>query len=241
MVSDLAQLNLKNISATESEWRLNATSDQIYSMQKDDKCVKALVCYLKFAKLPDLSTLRAFVLKLANRAVFRLGIVEILQNGEFLTLAPLVLQPNLLSLAHDDCLSGHMGSDKTRIRLQQSWFWPGMRSDVQLYCQSCRKCQTVNPGANMKPAPQEAIITATHFNARCHVDLIGPFPLSANKNKYLLVMIDAFSSYVECVPTPNKEAATIYQAFLSGWVAQHSLCDCLNSDLGSKCMSQWVV
>jgi hypothetical protein len=68
----------------------------------------------------------------------------------------------------------------------------------------------------MKPAPQEAMNTATHFNARCHVDLIGPFPLSKNKNKYLLVMIDAFSSYVECVPTPNKEAATIYQAFLSG-------------------------
>jgi hypothetical protein len=37
MVSDLAQLNLKNIGPTESEWRLNATSDQIYSMQKDNK------------------------------------------------------------------------------------------------------------------------------------------------------------------------------------------------------------
>jgi hypothetical protein len=37
MVSDPAQLNLKNIGATESKWRLNATSDQIYSMQKDDK------------------------------------------------------------------------------------------------------------------------------------------------------------------------------------------------------------
>jgi hypothetical protein len=47
-------------------------------------------------------------------------------------------------------------------------------------------------------------------------------------------MIDAFSSYVECVPTPNKEAATIYQAFLSGWVAQYSFCDRLNSDLGSE-------
>jgi hypothetical protein len=65
MVSDLAQLNLKNISATESEWRLNVTNDQIYSMQKDDKYVKALVCYLKFGKLPDSSKLRAFVLQLA--------------------------------------------------------------------------------------------------------------------------------------------------------------------------------
>jgi hypothetical protein len=46
MVPDLAQLNLKNICATESEWRLNANSDQIYSMQKEDKYLKALVCYL---------------------------------------------------------------------------------------------------------------------------------------------------------------------------------------------------
>jgi hypothetical protein len=134
---------------------------------------------------------------------------------EFLTLAPLVLRPTLLSLANDDCLSGHMGSDKTIIRIQQSWFWPGMRSDVQLHCQSCRKCQTVYPGANMKPAPQEAMNTATHFNARCHVNLSGPFPLSTNKIVHLLVMIDAFSSYDECVPTPNKEAPTIYQAFIS--------------------------
>jgi hypothetical protein len=56
MVSDLAQLNLKNIGATESELRLKATSDQIYSMQKDDKHIKALVCYLKFGKLPDSNT-----------------------------------------------------------------------------------------------------------------------------------------------------------------------------------------
>jgi hypothetical protein len=60
MVSDLAQLNRKNIGATESEWRLNATSDQIYSMQKD---IKALVCYLKFGKLPDSNTLEGVCIK----------------------------------------------------------------------------------------------------------------------------------------------------------------------------------
>jgi transposase InsO family protein len=36
------------------------------------------------------------------------------------------------------------------------------------------------------------------------------------------------------VPTPNKEAPTIYQAFRSGWVAQQSFCDRLNSDPGSE-------
>jgi hypothetical protein len=37
MVSDLSQLNLKNIGARESKWRLNATSDQIYSMQNTSR------------------------------------------------------------------------------------------------------------------------------------------------------------------------------------------------------------
>jgi hypothetical protein len=122
MVSDLAELNLKNIGATESEWRLNATSEQIYSMQKDDKYIKALVCFLKFGKVPDSPQHKGFVMTLATRAIFRNGILGILRHGEFLTLAPLVLRPTLLTLAHDDCLSGHMGSDKTRIRLQKSWF-----------------------------------------------------------------------------------------------------------------------
>jgi hypothetical protein len=93
-----------------------------------------------------------------------------------------------------------------------------MQSDVTLYCQSCQKCQTVNPGANLKPAPQEEMSTATHFNSRCHVNLIGPFPLSSNKNKYLLVMIDAFSSYVECVLTPNNKRGLSTRHFLVvGW------------------------
>jgi hypothetical protein len=147
MVSDLAELNPKNIGATESEWRLNATSEQIYSMKRDDKYIKALVCFLKFGKVPDSPQHKGFVMTLATRENFpKIGILGILRHGEFLTLAPLVLRPTLLTLAHDDCLSGHMGSDKTRIRLQQSWFWPCMGSDIQLYCRSCRKCQTVNPG-----------------------------------------------------------------------------------------------
>jgi hypothetical protein len=55
--------------------------------------------------------------------------------------------------------------------------WTEVRSDVQLHCQSFRKGQTVIPGANMKPA----MITATYFNARGHVDLIRSFPLSETK------------------------------------------------------------
>jgi hypothetical protein len=70
--------SLGKIIVLNSEWRLNATSDQIYSMQKDDKYIMALVCYLKFGKLPDSNTLKGFVLKLAKRAIFRNGIVRIL-------------------------------------------------------------------------------------------------------------------------------------------------------------------
>jgi hypothetical protein len=71
MVSDLAELNLKNIGATESEWRLNATSEQIYSMKRDDKYIKALVCFLKFGKVPDSPQHKGFVMTLATRAIFR--------------------------------------------------------------------------------------------------------------------------------------------------------------------------
>jgi hypothetical protein len=50
-------------------------------MQKDDKYIKALVCFFKFGIVPDSTQLKGYVLKLATRAIFRNGILGILEHG----------------------------------------------------------------------------------------------------------------------------------------------------------------
>jgi hypothetical protein len=214
--------------------RCSVSLDQLYDLQCQDKYIKAVVCYLRYQKLPTSGDLRKFVTRLAPQVVIRQGVVGLVKKDRFLALAPYHLQPVLLQLAHDTKLAGHFGPYKTLWNLQQSWYWVGMSQDVDNYCQSCVLCQKVNPPANMKPAPLGTMPSTTRFNERVHIDLLGPLPPSPQGNKYVLVACDAHSSLVHFAPIPDKTAPTVAQAFINGWISQHSLPDTLNSDLGSE-------
>jgi hypothetical protein len=46
------------------------------------------------------------------------------------------------------------------------------------------------------------------------MDLLGPLPESRRGNKYLLVVSDYFTRWVEAYPLPNSEAITVTQVFI---------------------------
>ena len=56
-----------------------------------------------------------------------------------------VLRAKILSVAHDNPFTGHMGTRRTFYRLTQSFYWPGVSSDVTKYCQSCDVCLKTKP------------------------------------------------------------------------------------------------
>ena len=41
---------------------------------------------------------------------------------------------------------------------------------------------------------------------REHLDFMGPFPLTSKQNVYVLMMVDQFTKWVECVRLPNQSA-----------------------------------
>ena len=66
--------------------------------------------------------------------------VESFENGEgTLQLAlPTSLRQPVLEALHDG--SGHQGRDRTLALVRKRAFWPGMSTDVNLYCASCSRC-----------------------------------------------------------------------------------------------------
>ena len=70
-------------------------------------------------------------------------------EGDIRTCKQLVLpqqcQQLVLHLAHDAPMAGHMGITKTKNRLLQRYYWPGIFTEVANYCQSCEVCQKSNP------------------------------------------------------------------------------------------------
>ena len=39
---------------------------------------------------------------------------------------------------------------------------------------------------------------------RVHVDFLGPLPRPARGNEYILVMVNQFTKWVECIPLPSQ-------------------------------------
>ena len=55
-------------------------------------------------------------------------------------MVPKKLQTGVMSLNHDLPLSGHMGIKKMLARVQRSYMWYKMSSDVELFVKTCKMC-----------------------------------------------------------------------------------------------------
>ena len=47
----------------------------------------------------------------------------------------------VLHLAHEASMAGHLGISKTCQKIIQHFYWSGLKKDVKLFCQSCHTCQ----------------------------------------------------------------------------------------------------
>ena len=49
----------------------------------------------------------------------------------------------ILSLAHESPMAGHLGVNKTYFRILTHFYWPHLRKDVSEFCKCCDICQRV--------------------------------------------------------------------------------------------------
>ena len=53
---------------------------------------------------------------------------------------PNIYRSEILSLAHETPMSGHLGINKTYHKILNHFYWPGLKTDVLNYCRSCHTC-----------------------------------------------------------------------------------------------------
>ena len=101
---------------------------------------------------------------------------------------PESLKNHFLSFYHDHPLSGHMGFHKVLHKVRSHCYWPKMRQDITHYIRTCPTCQSIKtqPPKVGKLCP----ITVTQPFELVGWDLVGPFPISTQGNKYILVITE---------------------------------------------------
>ncbi len=116
----------------------------------------------------------------------------------------------VLKLAHELPLSGHLGVTKTFHRVSKYYFWPGLKSAVSDFCRSCDVCQrSGKPNQKIPSAPLYPIPVLSEPFERLIIDCVGPLPKSKTGHQYILTVMCCATRYAEAIPLRSIKAPLI--------------------------------
>ena len=129
---------------------------------------------------------------------------------------PTQYREQVMTVAHDSLMSGHLGTKKTSDRVLASFYWPGLLDDIKRYCASCDICQRTVPKGKVARVPLDHMpLIDTPFQ-RIAVDIVGPIqPVTDKGSRYILTLVDCATRYPKAVALPKIEAERVAEALLS--------------------------
>ena len=143
----------------------------------------------------------------------------------------LVLPLNMFQLTMEavHVYMSHIGRDKTMGLMSERFYRPGLKRLISRYVQSCALC--LNKKASRRTQAEiQYIPPASDRLTDVSIDVIGPLPITARRNRFIITMIDHFSRWVELVAVNNTKAETVAEKILIHWIARFGVPERLHSD-----------
>jgi len=115
-----------------------------------------------------------------------------------------------LAETHEGICGSHQAGEKMKWSLfRQGYYWPTILKDCINYTKSCEECQKHGP-IQQVPANELHSITKPCPFRGWTLDLIGQIhPPSSKGHKYILVVVDYFTKWVEAIPLKNVDQGDI--------------------------------
>lgn len=149
-------------------------------------------------------------------------------------IVPKSLIQGLIKQFHDAPCSSHSGFEKTLEKARRYFYWKRMAGDIRDYVKKCDVCKQSKP-ANyiMRPLMGKQTTTQRTWQ-RIFVDFMGPYPLSKNRNMYLLVVLDHFSRFLLVQPIKNATAQILVDYLENEVFLKYSVPEIMVSDNGKQ-------
>ncbi|XP_055022408.1 protein NYNRIN-like isoform X2 [Boleophthalmus pectinirostris] len=130
-------------------------------------------------------------------------------DGARRLVVPMSCRPLVMHLAHTVPWAGHLGRQKTYLRIASRFYWPSMYADVQNFCKTCPTCQKTSyvrqsDRALLQPLP----MISTPFR-RIAMDIVGPLVRSSGGHQYILVLCDYATRFPEAFPLRTVTALAV--------------------------------
>ena len=134
---------------------------------------------------------------------------------------------------------GHLGIHKTLEKVKERFFWPGYEQEIRDAVRRCDSCQRHNSPV---PAPQAPLgtIKSQHPFQRLSWDIMGPLPTTLRGHKYILVVTDLFSKWVEAFPLAATDIVTLAKILTVEVICRYGVPESLHSDQGANFVSEVI-
>ena len=166
--------------------------------------------------------------------LYRRGAVSLVGTPCLQVVVPSSLRNTILEHLHDK--GGHLGVRKTTEKLAERYFWPAYTADVEKWVKECQACQRRNSPPQKVRAPLGTIQAEYPFQ-KLSWDIMGPLPASSKGYKYILVVTDLFTKWVEAFPLRSTESTTLATVLVDEIACRYGVPRSIHSDQGANLTS----
>jgi cleavage and polyadenylation specificity factor subunit 1 len=180
---------------------------------------------------PDVQQLRASpTLQIQHVKVGERDLLCDTSTGAMRPLVPTNMRQAVFAAMHQ---LSHPGTRATRRLIAARFVWRGMASDVNAWCKDCVQCARGKVLTHVKSEVQPIPVPVAKFE-HVHVDIVGPFPTSADGFSYVLTMIDRTTRWPEVAPLKTISAQECADTFTAVWVARFGVPTTVTTDRGTQ-------
>lgn len=141
---------------------------------------------------------------------------------------PAALTGCLLEAAHES----HPGISRTKQRLHEKYWWPGMDRQVEHLIQSCTVCQSVDKSARPVVPPLQSVEFPSGPWKKIGIDIVGPFAYAPTDTQFAMTLNDCFSKWPEVCFTAKVTSSNV--SFLRSVFSREGYPEELVSDHGPQ-------
>ena len=162
------------------------------------------------------------------------------RTPRLLVCLPKKLRRPVLEELHDSATSGaHLGVLKTYVKVKSRFYWEKQEKSIRAYIRNCRSCQLNKIDSKPNKGHLQPI-TATEPFSIVGLDAFGPITQSKNRNKYIVILVDLTTKWLETKSVKNIRAETISRWFTDEILTRHGSINKVITDNGKNFCSKFM-
>jgi transposase InsO family protein len=163
------------------------------------------------------------------------GVLFVRRQNRLLLVVPTALRLLFLEEKHDSHQAAHSGTNRTLRRIEERYWWPNLRRDVEEYIGGCVKClQTSTRRGRWSYGFANPLPVVYRPFERVSLDILTVTEDNSTRFHKVLLMVDHSTRYAEAVPLPTGTAEQVAEALYSRIYERYGPINVLLTDNGSE-------